>query len=340
MTVPFTDSGKGTVGLPQTQLCGLQLRQQERSDSQLLVADRLRPPRPTRPAGNGASLTDQITSPRSSREWKLHTGGVNRIKHAARTLRHQQSDQAQNEGLKRSHGEDEEDTGYRLCRVDDYDRHDGWCRPAAPSLPDGFVYLDKAIPGLVIDLRYVTNNNFVGQPIDGYRHGHVILSAPGAAALSDVQARLRRFGLELKVFDAYRPQRAVDHFVRWGKDLDDQRTKSDYYPDIPKEDLFKQGYIASRSSHSRGSTVDVTIVYRDEAGAIRELDMGSRFDFFDPISWPDSLGISAQQRANRVLLRSLMMANGFVPYGQEWWHFTLKAEPYPNTYFDFSNQGR
>ena len=212
--------------------------------------------------------------------------------------------------------------------------------PQRHPLPDGFAYLDKAIPGLVIDLRYVTNNNFVGQPIDGYRHGHVILSAPAAAALSDVQARLRRFGLELKVFDAYRPQRAVDHFVRWGKDLDDQRTKSDYYPDIPKEDLFKQGYIASRSSHSRGSTVDVTIVYHDEAGAIRELDMGSRFDFFDPISWPDSPGISAQQRANRVLLRSLMMANGFVPYGQEWWHFTLKAEPYPNTYFDFPNQGR
>ncbi len=204
-------------------------------------------------------------------------------------------------------------------------------------LPDGFVYLDQAIPDLVVDLRYLTGDNFVGRPIDGYRHAHAILSAPAAAALAEVQDRLRPFGLGLKLFDAYRPQRAVDHFVRWGKALDDQRTKPVYYPDVAKEDLFEEGYIASRSSHSRGSTVDVTIVYPDQDGSTRALDMGSRFDFFGPISWPDSAGVSPQQRANRALLQSLMTASGFAPYAQEWWHFTLREEPYPDTYFDFPN---
>ena len=205
------------------------------------------------------------------------------------------------------------------------------------SLPDGFVYLDEAIPDFAIDLRYATGNNLVGERIDGYRHAHAILSAPAAAALAKVQAALRPSGLGLKVFDAYRPQRAVDHFVRWGQDLDDRRTKAVYYPDVAKEDLFKEGYIASQSSHSRGSTVDVTIVHRDGDGAVRELDMGSRFDFFGPVSWPDSREVTPQQRANRALLQSLMTAHGFVPYAQEWWHFTLSGEPYPETYFDFPN---
>ena len=186
-----------------------------------------------------------------------------------------------------------------------FDRH---------PFPDGFVYLDEAVPNLVIDLRYATEHNFVGQRIDGYRHAHAVLSAPAAAALIKVQAALQTFGLELKVFDAYRPQRAVDHFVRWGKDLDDRRTKPDYYPDVAKENLFKEGYIASRLSHSRGSTVDVTIVYRDGKGTVRELDMESRFDFFGPISWPDSREVTPQQRANRALLHSLMTVHGFAPY--------------------------
>ena len=204
-------------------------------------------------------------------------------------------------------------------------------------LPDGFVYLDEAIPDLVIDLRYATENNFVGQRIDGYLHARATLSAPATVALAKVQAALRSFGLELKVFDAYRPQRAVDHFVRWGRDLTDRRTKPDYYPDVAKEDLFEEGYIASQSSHSRGSTVDVMIVYRDAEGAVSELDMGSRFDFFGPVSWPDNREVTPQQRANRALLQSLMKAQGFVPYAQEWWHFTLSGEPYPDTYFDFPN---
>ena len=203
------------------------------------------------------------------------------------------------------------------------------------ALPDGFVYLDEVIPDLVIDLRYATANNFVGQRVDGYQQLPAILSAPAAAALAKVQAALRPFGLGLKVFDAYRPQRAVDHFVRWGQALDDQRTKPDYYPEVEKADLFQEGYIDSRSSHSRGSTVDVTLVYRDGAGAVRELDMGSRFDLFGPVSWPTSRAVAPQHRTNRALLQSLMRAQGFVPYAQEWWHFTLGDEPYPDTYFDF-----
>lgn len=204
-------------------------------------------------------------------------------------------------------------------------------------LPEGYVYLNEAIPDLVIDLRYAAENNFVGQRVDGYRHAHAILSAPAVAALAKVQAALQPFGLGLKVFDAYRPQRAVDHFVRWGQDLDDRQTKQDYYPDVAKENLFIEGYIASRSSHSRGSTIDVTIVYRDGNGSVHELDMGSRFDFFDPISWPKSREVTPQQRANRALLQSLMRAEGFVPYTQEWWYFSLNGEPYPDTYFDFPN---
>ena len=205
------------------------------------------------------------------------------------------------------------------------------------TLPEGFVYLDAAIPDLVIDLRYFTANNFIGRPIDGYRHKHAILSAPAAAALAKVQEAMRPFGLGLKVFDGYRPQRAVDHFVRWGADLGDRRTKPDYYPDVEKTALFNAGYIAARSGHSRGGTVDITIVYRDGDGTLRELDMGSPYDFFGTVSWPDSPKVSTQQRANRALLQSLMTAHGFVPYAKEWWHFRLQDEPYPDTYFDFPN---
>ena len=203
-------------------------------------------------------------------------------------------------------------------------------------LPDGFVYLDEAVPDLIVELRYATDDNFVGRPVDGYgRNARAVLSVPAAEALARVQAALAPFGLGFKVFDAYRPQRAVDHFVRWGRDLEDRRTKADYYPDVAKEHLFSEGYIAERSSHSRGSTVDLTIVHRDARDAVRELDMGSAYDFFGPVSWPDSTAVTARQRANRALLRQLMAAHGFTPYGQEWWHFTLADEPFPGTYFDF-----
>ena len=204
-------------------------------------------------------------------------------------------------------------------------------------LPEGFVYLDEAIPGIVIELKYATSDNFVGQPIDGYPHEHAILSEPAAVALAQAQNSLQPFGFGLKIFDAYRPQRAVDHFVRWGENLGDQVTKPDFYPQVAKENLFEEGYIAARSGHSRGSTVDLTIVYHDEAGAVHELDMGSAYDFFGPVSWPDSPGVSAQQRANRALLQQVMTAHGFNHYAREWWHFTLADEPYPVTYFDFPN---
>jgi len=203
------------------------------------------------------------------------------------------------------------------------------------SLPDGFVYLDEAVPGLVVDLRYFGSDNFLGRPVVGYGHPYPILTSEAAKALASVQNAIRPFGLGLKIFDSYRPQQAVDDFVQWAKDLDDRKTKAKYYPHVAKKDLFKEGYIAAKSSHSRGSTVDLTIVYMDADGKFRELDMGSPFDFFSPVSWPTSMAVTAQQRANRALLQSAMTAHGFAPYDQEWWHFTLRDEPFPDTYFDF-----
>ena len=204
----------------------------------------------------------------------------------------------------------------------------------AADLPEGFVYLEDFIPDIHLELRYLTEDNFIGQPVDGYRQPQAILTRAAAEALRRVQADLVRFGLGLKVFDAYRPQRAVDQFVRWGKDLDNLKMKGRYYPDVEKKDLFSQGYVAERSSHSRGSTVDVTLVYRDETGG-RELDMGTGFDLFSPKSWPDNRDMTGPQRAHRLLLQVLMVRNGFLPYPQEWWHFTLANEPFPETYFDF-----
>lgn len=208
---------------------------------------------------------------------------------------------------------------------------------AASTLPNGFVYLDESVPGLHFDLRYAGHNNFIGEPIDGYLKARAILSRPAAQALERVQEELKPFGLGLKVFDAYRPQRAVDHFVRWAKDLQDVRMKSVFYPHVDKTELFRDGYIAERSGHSRGSTVDLTIVALDSAKA-DELDMGGAYDLFDPLSWGAASTPSAAQRANRLLLQLLMKKHGFRPYAQEWWHFTLNGEPFPETYFDFPVQ--
>ena len=202
----------------------------------------------------------------------------------------------------------------------------------ATELPPGFVYLDEAIPNIAVELRYITENNFLGTPVDGYQAPRLILSEQASQALKQVQKTLAVFGLGLKVFDAYRPQRAVDHFVRWAKDIRDTKMKAAYYPDVDKKDLFREGYIAARSSHTRGSTVDLTIIGLDSG---KELDMGSDFDFFGPLSWPDNPKMSLSQRAHRMLLQTLMHQNGFSHYDQEWWHFTLKNEPFPDTYFDF-----
>lgn len=202
--------------------------------------------------------------------------------------------------------------------------------PAA--LPEGFVALSEIAPGIQQEVRYFSANNFVGEPIDGYQAPTIYLTRSAAEALRQVQSELAPFGIGLKVFDAYRPQQAVDHFVRWARDLDDQRMKGRYYPQVAKSDLFSDGYIAARSGHSRGSTVDLTLVDLD-TGA--ELDMGTPWDFFDLASWPDSDQVTTQQQANRLLLRRVMLAAGFQPLSTEWWHFTLVDEPFPDTYFDF-----
>ena len=199
-------------------------------------------------------------------------------------------------------------------------------------MPPTFVHVDEIIPDLRANLRYEGSDNFMGRPVDGYEGGRLVLTRAAAEALSGVQEQLRPFGLGLLVYDGYRPQRAVDHFVRWARDLNDQVNKASYYPDVDKSDLFSEGYIADRSGHTRGSTLDLTIV---EATTGRPLDMGTPWDHFGPESWPDYQDLTAQQHANRLLLRSLMLQNGFKPYKQEWWHFTLGDEPYPETYFDF-----
>lgn len=205
--------------------------------------------------------------------------------------------------------------------------------PPGPSpLPAGFVYVRDVIPDIVVELRYQGSHNFVGAPVDGYEAPRLVLGQAATAALAQAQLALRPSGLGLKVFDGYRPQRAVDHFVRWAQDLADTRQKAEFYPNVDKRDLFDEGYIARRSGHTRGSTLDLTLI-RLEDGA--ELDMGTPWDFFGPESWYAHDGITPQQRANRDRLHGVMVAHGFKPYAKEWWHFTLANEPFPETYFDF-----
>jgi D-alanyl-D-alanine dipeptidase len=198
--------------------------------------------------------------------------------------------------------------------------------------PDTFVDAATVAPGLIVEARYAGSNNFIGQPIDGYDKPLCYLARPAAAALAQVVADLAPRGLTIKVFDCYRPERAVAHFVRWARNLGDVKMKARFYPEIDKSTLFRDGYIAARSGHSRGSTVDLTLARR--AGG-QELDMGTPFDFFSPRSWPSDRSISAEAQANRALLARAMGARGFRPYDKEWWHFTLRQEPYPETYFDF-----
>jgi D-alanyl-D-alanine dipeptidase len=203
----------------------------------------------------------------------------------------------------------------------------------AQERPAGFVDAAKVVPGLVVEMRYVTANNFVGRPIDGYDKPLCLLTREAAAALAEVARDLGAQGLKLKVFDCYRPKRAVAHFLRWAQALNDVKTKSLYYPDMDKSRLFSDGYIAVHSGHSRGSTVDLTIV--NDSGESGELDMGTPFDFLGPRSNTNNPQVSAEARRNRALLAAAMSRRGFRPYGKEWWHFTLRGEPYPQTYFDF-----
>ena len=202
--------------------------------------------------------------------------------------------------------------------------------------PSGFVVLADFIPGIVQEIRYHSTYNFIGDRIDGYEEPVALLTIEAARALKDVANELNVQGYRLKVFDAYRPATAVKHFVLWGIEDTDVRMKPYFYPDLVKQELFVKGYIASRSSHSRGSTVDLTLLDMETG---KEVDMGSPFDFFGPISHPDYTGITEEQYQNRMTLRNAMVRNGFVPLSVEWWHFTLKDEPYPDTYFDFPVSG-
>ena len=203
-----------------------------------------------------------------------------------------------------------------------------------PSLMDrsGFVTLADHVPGIIQEIRYHSTYNFVGDRIDGYEAPIALATTEAARALKAVANRANVMGYRLKVFDAYRPACAVRHFVLWGIEDLDQRMKTFFYPDLEKQELFKKGYIAAQSSHSRGSTIDLTLF---DMTTGKELDMGSPFDFFSEISHPDNKAVTKEQYENRMVLQDLMVKGGFEPYDCEWWHFTLKGEPYPDKYFEF-----
>lgn len=227
----------------------------------------------------------------------------------------------------------------------------------ADSLPEHFAYLRDLAPSILQEMRYATAYNFVGAPIDGYEAAECILTARAGRALAAVQAEVARDGLTLKVYDCYRPQTAVNHFARWARGADETMKRA-FYPEEPKGSLFARGYIAYRSGHSRGSTVDLTLVplppaspgpYPDPADGplLRcdrprgerfdegDLDMGTAYDCLSPVAATESRGVSAEARANRLRLRDVMSRHGFRNYPKEWWHFTLRDEPYRSTYFDF-----
>ena len=198
--------------------------------------------------------------------------------------------------------------------------------------PSGFVLLADYIPHIVQEIRYYSTYNFIGDRIDGYEEPVALLTIEAARALRSVSNELIVQGYRLKVFDAYRPACAVKHFVFWGIEDQDIRMKPYFYPDLEKQELFSKGYIAKQSSHSRGSAVDLTLL---DMKTGKELDMGSPCDLFSEVSHPDYRGITDEQYANRMTLRRVMLRNGFAPIDCEWWHFALKNEPYPNTYFEF-----
>ncbi|MFF7358272.1 M15 family metallopeptidase [Streptomyces filipinensis] len=225
-----------------------------------------------------------------------------------------------------------------------------------PGAPKDFVALSTVDPTILQEMRYFTPHNFVGERIDGYERPICILTRPAADALHRAQLKLLRKGYTLKVYDCYRPQRAVDHFVRWAKDLDDQAMKGEFYPNVDKTRLFEDGYIAEKSGHSRGSTMDLTIVRlparptrpyhpgeplvpcfapKNERFPDNSVDMGTGFDCFDPLAHTMDPRIQGEQRTNRLLLKNTLESLGFVNLAEEWWHFTYQPEPYPDTYFDF-----
>ena len=192
----------------------------------------------------------------------------------------------------------------------------------------GFVLLADAVPDAIQEIRYYTTYNFVGDRIDGYEQPVALITREAGEAAETAKVQ----GYRLKIFDAYRPQMAVDHFVRWSKEIEDTRMKEYFYPELDKSVLFDQGYIAEKSGHTRGSTVDLTLF---DMKTEREVDMGGTFDYFGELSHPDYRDITAEQYGLRMVLRDIMLSNGFKPLAEEWWHFTLENEPYPDTYFTF-----
>ena len=203
----------------------------------------------------------------------------------------------------------------------------------SPDDASGFVSLAEAVPDVILEIRYYSTYNFVGDRIDGYEDPCALLTREAAEALQGAAADAAEQGYRLKVYDAYRPQTAVDNFVQWAEDTDDTRMKAYFYPELDKSVLFDQGYIAAKSGHSRGSTLDLTLFDMDTG---KELDMGGTFDYFGELSHPDYVGdLTQEQIENRNTLRDIMVENGFKPLDTEWWHFTLADEPYPDTYFTF-----
>jgi len=201
----------------------------------------------------------------------------------------------------------------------------------AQERPAAFVDAATIVPGLLTEMRYAGSHNFVGRRIDGYEAPRCLLTRAAAEALAEVARDLAAQNLVIKAFDCFRPTRAVANFVRWARDLRDVAGRAEFYPDVDKRTLFRDGYIASHSGHSRGSTIDMTLAHADGS----ELDMGTPFDFFSPKSWTANPSIGSEARANRALLGAAMRRRGFRGYEREWWHFTLRHEPFPQTYFDF-----
>ena len=220
-----------------------------------------------------------------------------------------------------------------------------------PDDPSQFVNITDIVPDAILEIRYFSTYNFVGERIDGYKEPTALLTREAADSLKAVSDDVMALGYRLKIYDAYRPQCAVDHFVRWASNIDDTRMKQYFYPDLHKGVLFEQNYIAAKSGHTRGSTVDLTLF---DMTTEKELDMGGTFDWFGPESHPGFCGnpatgkydgnnskspsnrsITAEQFQNRMILRAAMMRHGFKPISSEWWHFTLRNEPFPKTYFTF-----
>ncbi|MBQ7711229.1 MAG: M15 family metallopeptidase [Bacteroidales bacterium] len=216
--------------------------------------------------------------------------------------------------------------------------------PSPATDSSDFVTITDVVPDVLLEIRYHSTYNFIGSRIDGYEQPTALMTRQAADSLRVVSDELKAQGYLLRIYDAYRPQCAVDHFVRWGQAIDDTLMRSYFYPMVDKKDLFRLGYIATQSSHSRGSTVDLTLF---DMRTEKDVDMGGTFDWFGDESHPDCGGnletgeyrpndtITAEQFANRMLLRNAMLRHGFKPYDCEWWHFTLANEPYPDTYFQF-----